>query len=202
MLQIYHVTNTRGMRVIWLCEELGLDYTVKTIDFSQEYRRTPAWRALNPVGKVPVLQDGDLHIFESGAMVEYILARYAKGRLHPKVSSDIYPHYLQWLWFAEATLSRPLGEIVNHRREFPGDKEIPAVLAEMANRAGACLVAVGNAVHNQQFICGDTFNAADIMLGYGLHLADMLTPEKMPENLREYWASLQSRPGYVVAKSA
>ncbi len=202
MIQIYHVTNTRGMRPIWLCEELGIEYSITKINFSQAFRRQPEWRAMNPVGKVPVLEDGDLRMFESGAMVEYILARYGAGRLQPEPSSDAFAHYLQWMWFGEATLSRPLGEIVNHRREFPGDLEIPEVVAEMGNRAGECLLAIGDAVENQQFICGDEFTAADIMLGYGLHLAEMLVPEKIPEKLQPYWTRLKERPAFQVARKA
>ena len=202
MIQIYHVTNTRGIRPIWLCEELGIEYSYTKIDFSQEYRRQPEWRAMNPVGKVPVLEDGDLRMFESGAMVEYILTRYGKGKLHPDPSSDAYAHYLQWLWFGEATLSRPLGEIVNHRREFPGELEIPAVVSEMGNRAGECLLAISDAVDGQQFICGDEFTAADIMVGYGLHLSEMLVPDKMPEKLAPYWARLKARTGFQIARSA
>ena len=69
MYQIYHAPNTRGIRAIWLCEELNVPYEVIHIDFSPAYRATPEWRALNPVGKVPVLVDGDLTMFESGAIV-------------------------------------------------------------------------------------------------------------------------------------
>lgn len=202
MIEIYHANNTRGIRPIWLCEELGTEYSVTKIDFSQEFRRQPEWRMMNPVGKVPVLEDGKLRMFESGAMVEYLLTRYGEGRLHPNPSSDAYAHYLQWLWFGEATLSRPLGEIVNHRREFPGDKEIPEVVAEMGNRAGECLTAIADAVENQHFICGDVFTAADIMLGYGLHLSELLVPEKMPEKLQPYWAGLKQRTAFQIAKSA
>ncbi|XOV84879.1 MAG: glutathione S-transferase family protein [bacterium] len=202
MIQIYHATNTRGIRPIWLCEELGVDYSITRIDFSQAYRRKPEWRAMNPVGKVPVLEDGNLRMFESGAMVQFILARYGRGRLQPAAQSDAYAHYLQWMWFAEATLSRPLGEIVNHRREFPGELEIPAVVAEMGNRAGECLVAVGDAVVDKQFICGDKFTAADIMLGYGIHLAEMLVPGKIPDNLHPYWLRLKQRPGLQIAINA
>ncbi len=202
MIQIYHVTNTRGMRPIWVCEELGIEYSYTKIDFSQEYRRQPEWRMMNPVGKVPVMEDGDLRMFESGAMVEYILNRYGRGRLHPNPSSDAYAHYLQWLWFGEATLSRPLGEIVNHRREFPGEQGIPAVVAEMGNRAGECLLAIAEVVDDQQFICGAEFTAADIMVGYGIHLSEMLVPDKIPEKLQPYWARLKERPAFQIAKSA
>ncbi len=202
MLQIYHVTTTRGMRVIWLCEELGLPYEVTKIDFSPAFRATPEWRALNPVGKVPVLADGETVMFESCAMMQYVLDRYADGALRPAVHSPDYAHYLQWLWFGEATFSRPLGEIVNHGREFPGDARIPEVVDEMANRAADCLRAIGDHVAGREFLVGDAFTAADISVGYGIHLAEMLTPERVPESLRDYWQRLQARPAFAIAKAA
>ena len=126
MITIYHVPRTRSVRVIWLCEELGVPYEVVPVDFSAEYRASAQWRKLNPVGKVPVMTDdspsaGPITIFESGAMVEYVLDHYGDGRLRPAPCTAEHALYLQWTWFAEATFARPLGEIVNHRREFPGD---------------------------------------------------------------------------------
>ena len=202
MLQIYHVTTTRGMRVIWLCEELGLPIEITKIDFSQAYRATPEWRALSPVGKVPVMVDGDTVMFESCAMMQYVLDRYAGDSLRPDVSSPDYAQYLQWLWFGEATLSRPLGEIVNHGREFPDEARIPEVVAEMANRAADCLRAVGDHVATREYLVGDTFSAADISVGYGIHLAEMLTPDRIPDNLQDYWQRLKERPAFGVAKAA
>ncbi len=202
MLQIYHAPMTRGMRVIWLCEELSLPYEVTKIDFSPAYRATPEWRALNPVGKVPVLTDGETTMFESGAMLQYILDRYAPDRLSPPVDSPDYAHYLQWLWFGEATLSRPLGEIVNHGREFPDDKRIPAVVDEMARRAADCLRAIGQHVEKRQYLVGEQFTAADIMVGYGIYIAEILIPEHMPETLSAYWQRLSARSAFAAAKAA
>lgn len=71
------------MRPIWALEELGIPYTIVPVDFSAEYRQTPEWRKLNPVGKVPAMTDGDLKMFESVAMMQYILDRYGRGRLQP-----------------------------------------------------------------------------------------------------------------------
>lgn len=190
------------MRIIWLCEEMGLDYKIKKIDFSQEYRATPEWRAMNPVGKVPVLVDGDTVMFESGAMVEYLLARYGDGHLAPATSSPDYAHYLQWLWFGEATLSRPLGEIVNHRREFPGDAEIPAMIEEMKDRTEVCLAALAAHTKDKAYLLGDHFSAADIMVGYALMLVELLAPERMPTGLAPYWERLQARPAFQVARAA
>ncbi|MGK0259293.1 MAG: glutathione S-transferase [Candidatus Azotimanducaceae bacterium] len=200
MLQIYHVPGTRGTRVIWLCEELNVPYEVTLVDFSAEYRASPEWRALNPTGKVPVMTDGDIKMFESGAMMDYVLQRYGQGRLQPHKDAALLAEYLQWHWFAEATLARPLGEIVNHGREFPGDKRITAVVEEMANRAGVCLEAVAQHMQGKQFLLGDVFSAADISMGYSLLIAELLAPEKFPNQLQPYWQRLQSRPGFAAAR--
>ena len=83
MLKIYHASMTRSLRVIWLCEELGLPIEVEPISFHPDFRFSEEWLARNPVGKVPVLEDGDFSMFESGAMVQYVLDRYGDGRLQP-----------------------------------------------------------------------------------------------------------------------
>ena len=199
MLTIYHVPGTRGVRAVWLCEELGLPYTVETVDFSPEFRRSAQWRALNPVGKVPVLRDtgnGDFVMFESGAMVQYILDRYGNGQLQPAAGTPAHALYLQWSWFAEATFARPLGEVVNHGREFPGDKKIDAVVAEMLARGHACAEAVGTAIGDQPFILGEAFSAADIMLGYTLMLAERFLPDGLPATVEPYWQRLAARPAF------
>ena len=72
MLKFYHSPGTRAFRAIWACEELGVPYEIEPVDFSPENRRKPEWRAMNPVGKVPVMDDGDIRIFESCAMVQYL----------------------------------------------------------------------------------------------------------------------------------
>ena len=200
MLRIYHAPNTRSIRVIWLCEELALPYQVKTIDFNAEYRASPEWRALSPTGKVPVMTDGNVKMFESGAMMDYLLERYGKGRLRPSEDPAQLAAYLQWHWFAEATLARPLGEIVNHGREFPGAARLPEVVKEMANRAAVCLEAVAAHMQDQEFLVNNEFSAADISMGYSLMLAEMLTPDRMPEGLAEYWQRLKSRPTFVAAR--
>lgn len=199
MLKIYHAPNTRGVRVIWLCEELGLAYQVELIDFSVQFRATAQWRALNPVGKVPVMSDGEITIFESGAMMDYLLGRYGEQGLRPAAKDPEYPYYLQWHWFAEATMARPLGEIVNHGREFPGDKRITAVTEEMANRAAACVEAVSQHMEKRTYLVADRFSAADISMGYSLFLAQRLIPESLPPAIMPYWNRLQERPGFQVA---
>ena len=143
MLKIFHSPGTRGFRVIWVCEELSVPYEIEPVNFAAEYRATPEWRAMNPVGKVPVMTDGDMTMFESCAMMQYVLDRYADGRLQPSKDDATYAHYLQWCWFAESTFARPLGEIVNHRREFK--PELDDVVAGRYKMAAIEIVQTGAA---------------------------------------------------------
>ena len=193
MLKIYHAPLTRSLRVIWLCEELGLDLEVENISFDPSFRFSEEWLAKNPVGKVPVLEDGDLMMFESGAMVQYLLDRYGEGRLQPEPGTPAQAEYLQWSWFAESTFSRPLGEIVNHARNF--DPPLVDVVTEMANRSEQCMAAVDDALRDREYILGE-FSAADIMMGYCFVLADRVTKilDGDYPNAKRYWQTLMARP--------
>ena len=157
---------------------------------------SPEWLAKNPLGKVPVLEDGELSMFESGAMVQYILDRYGNGRFQPTPGTPEHAFYMQWSWFGEATFARPLGEIVNHRRNF--DPEIPEVVEEMTNRALLCIKAVSDAVEGKEFLLGE-FTAADIMVGYCLMLCNRLIPKHSYDAANQYWARLSRMDGAVKA---
>jgi glutathione S-transferase len=200
VLKIYHVPGTRSIRVVWLCEELELSFERVPIDFSPEYRASAEWRRLNPVGKVPAMTDGDLVLFESGAMVEYILDRYGEGRLRPAPESVAHAHYLQWSWFAEATFARALGEMVNHRRVF-GDQSSAPVLDEMRGRARLCLAALDGTLAGKDHLVGAEFTAADIMMGYSVFLAQSVGAMEEGEfpSVSAYFARLRSRPAFVRA---
>jgi glutathione S-transferase len=199
MLTIYHVPGTRSVRVIWVCAELGMPHEVKTIDFSPEYRATPEWRKLSPIGKVPAMTDGDFTMFESGAMVQYLVDRYGDGRLQPRAGTEQHGLYLQWSWYAEATLARPIGETFNHRRVFGEKGQIPAVLEEMKGRVLVCLSAVEQALAGRSYLLGDDFTAADIMMGYSVMLARRVASIDDQPNLAAYWERLSSRPAFQQA---
>ncbi len=202
MLTVYHVPITRSLRVLWLCQELELPHEVRTVDFGAAYRASPEWRALNPVGKVPAMTDGNFTMFESGAMVQYLLDRYGQGRLQPAPGTEAHGLYLQWSWFAEATYARPIGEIVNHRRAFGADGEIPAVVEEMKGRARLCSEAVDRALQGRDYLLGDQFSAADIMMGYSVMLAQRFSSTEGLDALNAYWARLSARPAWQRAAAA
>ena len=200
MLKIYHSPQTRGFRVIWLCEELSVPYEIVPVNFAAEYRATQEWRAFNPVGKVPVMTDGDMTMFESCAMMQYVLDRYGDGRLQPGRDDPGYAHYLQWSWFAEATFARPLGEIVNHRREF--DPELDAVVAEMKSRATACVAALDAALSDRAYLLGDTMCAVDLSICYTMRGYRRMVSETLPTTVGAYFDRVTALPSYKAAESA
>jgi len=206
MLKIWHAPGTRSLRVIWLCEELGIRYQIERVSFTGPYRSSPEFRALNPVGKVPVLaiDDGShppFTMFESGAMVQHILDWHRPNDLEPERATHEHALYLQWLWFAEATFARPIGEVATHRRAFAG-REIPAVMDEMRGRAKSCAEAVDAAVADHPYLVGDRFTAADIMMGYTLLIYTRLLGEQLPANLERYWSKLNERPAFKATMAA
>ena len=200
MLKIYHSPGTRGFRVIWVCEELSVPYETVPVNFAAEYRATPEWRALNPVGKVPAMVDGDMSMFESCAMMQHVLDRYGNGRLQPTKDDPSYAHYLQWCWFAEATFARPLSEIVNHRRAF--EPEIDAVVAEMKGRATACVAALDAALSDRTYLLGDTMNAADFSICYVMRGYRRMVSEALPANVQTYFDRVTALPSYEATAKA
>lgn len=195
MLKIYHAPATRAIRVIWVCEELAIPYEVVPVDFSPTYRATPEWRAMNPVGKVPVMIDGDMTMFESGAMMQYVLDRYGNGKLQPRMSDPDYALYLQWCWFAEATFSRPLGEMTNHRREFKPPLE--AVLEEMKNRARLSIQALDQALSDRPFLLGEEMSAADISNCYVMRGYRRSVSEDLPPHAQAFFERMTALPSYA-----
>lgn len=201
MLTIHHAPGTRGFRLIWLCEELALPYALRKVDFSAEYRASEQWRRMNPVGKVPVMSEGEFRMFESGAMVQYLLERHANGRLQPARADAAYGTFLQWCWFAEATFGRATGEIANHKRAFAAAPKADCI-EEMRERARACVQALEQALAGRQYLVGDAFTAADVMTGYTLGSFARHVGEALPANVEAYWQRLQARAGFQAAVAA
>ena len=191
MLTIYHAPGTRSVRPIWLCFELGIEVDVRVIPFTPEYLSSPEWRAISPAGKLPVLQDGDLTMFESGAMMDYLLMRYGHGDLSTSTDPTEFALHQQWSWFAESTLAKPLG-ISRMLRE----DESESVVDVATQKIEECLSVVENALDGQAFILGERFTSADIMLGYSLVLMQRfkMLDERYPR-ATDYIQRLLARDG-------
>jgi glutathione S-transferase len=198
MLRIYHARGTRSVRPIWLCFELGLTVEITPVDFSLAYRDTPEWRAISPAGKLPVLTDGELTMFESGAMVDYILDRYGQGRLRPPAGTPACALCQQWCWFSEATLLRPLGLTALQRD--PPEEVVAAALAKAQEAIGV----VDAALAGRAYMLGAEFTAADVMMGYALALMERLKllDGRVHPYATTYVARLKRREAFERALSA
>src|SRR5262249_7000222 len=104
MITVCHLSTSRSERVVWLLEELGLPYELEWYQREGTGAAPAVMREIHPIGKAPIIRDGELVLAESGAIVEYIVQRYGKGRLSVPPESHAYPQYLYWLHFAEGSL--------------------------------------------------------------------------------------------------
>ena len=202
MLTIYHYKSTRSVRVIWACEELSIPYHLEIIDPSVEYRSSDEWRALSPTGRIPAMADDGFTMFESGAMLQYVLDRYGKGRLVPEPGTADSAHYLQWSWFAEATCSRPIGDFISHALNTPEAERVPALVDESRAQVVTCLDAVEAALEGTDYLVANRFGAADIMMGYTLMVVQLvkLLGNDHPRT-SAYLARLSEREGFKVASA-
>ncbi|HCX66599.1 glutathione S-transferase family protein [Parvibaculum sp.] len=200
MLKIYHAPNTRSLRLIWLCEELGIPYDLQTLKFTAEDLQSEKYLALHPLGKVPSIDEDGLVLNESGAIAQYLMAKHGKGRLEPEPGTAEYGKYLQWFHFAEATFMVPLGNIAQHTFVRPEDQRIPQVAAESVESAKKILGILDKELAGKDFICGKALTAADIMLGYDLFLCKMfgLLSDDYP-NVGSYFNRLASRDAFKKA---
>ena len=138
MLKVHHLNNSRSQRILWLLEELGLDYEI--IRYQRDATTNlapPELEAVHPLGKSPVLEDGALKIAESGAIVEYLVDRYGGGRLQPDPKSPEHVAYIEWLHYAEGSAMLPL--MINLYGMRLGDAVAPLrprIDSEIANHLG------------------------------------------------------------------
>jgi glutathione S-transferase len=195
MIALYHSPRTRSVRVLWLLEELGIPYELRTLAFTPESLKGPEYVKVNPLGKVPSIQDGELTMFESGAIVEYLVERYGKGRLAPPIGTPERGAYLQWIHFAEATCLPPLSDLAQHTMFKPEEERIPALIPDAQARTAAWLAALELALTGKRYLVGDQFTAADVMMGYGLLLTKWFgLLGEQHANVSAYLARLEERP--------
>ena len=170
-MKIYYAPNTRAVRIVWLCEELSLDYELHKFDGLTDKRmREPDYLSVHPLCRVPCLEDDGQHIFESGAIVQYILARYGDGKLAPKPSSDEFANFLQWFHFAEGMLMPPVNTLVVETRILSAEKSNPTNIARAKKLLGRMLAAIEAGLGDKDYLIGD-FTAADIMCGHAAIVA-------------------------------
>ncbi len=202
MLKLHFAPNSRAGRILWLLEELELPYELNRMDFHPKDLKSDEHRARHPLGRVPVLEDGDISIFESGAIVEYILERHRDGGLKPPVDSPLYPEYLQWFHYCEGMVMPPVNTIVVQTLLLPPDRRDETVLGQAQRLLTRALAPVEDALAGRDYLIGD-FSAADIMLGHACFMSNRLgcVTDDMA-NLKSYVERIVARPAFDKAINA
>ncbi len=175
MLTVHHLGKSQSERIVWLCEELGIPYELKVYDRHPVTRLAQAdYKALHPIGAAPVITDGDLVLAESGAIVEYITAKYGKGRLTLGPDHPDFAQFLYWFHFANGTLQPATGRnMILGRLNLPADN--PMLLA-MKARLALALGLVETRLGKVDYFAGKEFTTAEIMNVFTLTTMRLFLP--------------------------
>lgn len=201
MLKLHFAPNSRAGRIAWLLEELDLPYELNRMDFHPKDLKSDEHRARHPLGRVPVLEDGNVQIYESGAIVEYVLERHKNAGLKPKIDDDRYPMYLQWFHYCEGMIMPPVNTVVVHTILLPEERRDATVLGQAKRLLTNALKPIEEALESKDYLIGD-FSAADIMLGHACFMANRIgsVSEEMT-NIKRYVSNIKNRPAFKKAIS-
>jgi len=209
MITVHHLNNSRSQRILWLLEELGAEYEVRRYERDAETMLAPAsLRAVHPLGKSPVITDGDVTMAESGAIIEYLADRYGAGRLAPAPGAPERLRYTYWLHYAEGSAMPPMlmSLVFNRLRTAPAPFFVRPVARGIADKVMTSFVSPQIKLHldymegelgKSRWFAGDEFSAADVQMSFPLEAAasrgglDASRPR-----LTDFLARIHERPAY------
>ena len=194
MLRLHFAPNSRAVRTLWLLEELGLPYELNRMDFHPKDLKSDEHRARHPLGRIPVLEDGEVMIFESGAIAEYILERHKNGGLKPASDAPNFPDYLQWFHYCEGMVMPPINTIVVQTILLPPERRDKTALGQAQRLLAKAVQPIEEGMVGKDYLAGD-FSAADTMLGHSIMMAERMgiVNDEHP-NLKTYTKRLKARP--------
>ncbi|MGB0897866.1 MAG: glutathione S-transferase family protein [Psychrobium sp.] len=195
MITVHHLNNSRSQRIIWLLEELKLPYDVVHHQRDPVSQLAPqSLKDVHPLAKAPVLINGDITLVESGAMIEYLLDQQDSHSLRPTKSDANYYDYLQWLHFAEGSLSLPvITSLLLGFEKRSGDQAIDGYIAK---ELALDLSFIDAQLTAYPFFAGNSFSAADIMMTFLLESADKQALLAPYPSIVKYLSKIQQRSAY------
>ena len=202
MLTLYHCISARSFRPLWTLEEMGLSYKLAMLPlpprvFAKEYL------AINPLGTIPTLFDGEMRMTESAAICHYLATKHGPSPLAVDMSEPDYGPWLNWQYFSDATLTFPQTIYLRYSRLEPEERRLPQAAEDYRKWFLGRLRIVESTLADREYLAAGRFTTADVAVGYGLMLAEILglAPEFGP-HVAAYWSRLKERPGYVRALAA
>jgi glutathione S-transferase len=195
VLIVHHLGISQSDRIVWLCEELGLDYELKRYERDPVTRMAPAaYKALTPFGTAPVITDGDLVLGESGAILEYIIQVYGEGRLMVRPGAPGYTDYLFWYHFANGSLMPAV--MMSLVGAMSGAD--PARISALSARLDRAYDQIEERLSTVSHFAGDAFTAADIIMLFPLTTMRVFAPRDLTPypNIRAYLRRIGQRPAF------
>jgi glutathione S-transferase len=194
MLTLHHLNDSRSQRIVWLLEELGAPYEMEKYQRDAQTRLAPPeLTAVHPLGKSPVIVDGDVKIAESGAIVDYIIRRYGKGAMMPARDSADFEAYNEWLHYSEGSAMLPLMlNLYVSRLKEAGAPLHPRIDSELANHLGY----VEGALKGRQFFVGDALTGADIQMSFVGEMAKVFGKLAPYPHLAAWLERMHARPAF------
>ncbi|MBP0617446.1 glutathione S-transferase family protein [Jiella mangrovi] len=188
MLTVHSLAYSRAMRIVWLLEEIGHPYEVVRYERTEAYRAPPQLKTIHPLGKSPVIVDGDLTLGESAAILRYIDGRYGDGRFSPPVGSNDAALHDEWLDYAEGTLARPIAAAFWAKRN--GTDLEP----RMGEELGTHFHYLTGSLEDRPYLMGQALTLADIQLSYLLAMAELSGVVGDWPVVTDYWHRLRETP--------
>jgi len=194
VIEVHHLNQSRSQRVLWLLEELELDYKIISHTRDPQTNLAPeSLLSVHPLGKSPLIRDGEVTLIESGAIIEYIVRKYGNGRLAPAESSPEWVRYLQWMHYCEGSAMLPLMMTLYFRRLGDAGKPLePRITSESQRHIGYLNSELGEG----PYFLGDELSAADVHLSFPIQLARMLYGLDAYPNLAGFLDRIHARPAY------
>ena len=202
MITLYHCDAARSFRPLWMLEELGLSYDLKMLPFPPRVLAKD-YLAINPLGTIPFLIDGETRMTESSGICHYLGTKYGPTPLIVGLDEPAYGAFLNWMYFSDATLTFPQTLVLRYGQLESEERRNPQVVEDYARWFLGRLRAVEAATANSQMLCAGRFTAVDIVNGYALRLAENIgLATNFGPNVAAYWQRLQTRDGYRRAVAA
>ncbi|MCC5644474.1 glutathione S-transferase [Nostoc sp. CHAB 5824] len=196
MIVVHHLNNSRSQRVLWLLEELGIEYEIKFYERDQQTMLAPPLlREVHPLGKSPVITDAEETVAESGAIIEYIVSRYGNGRLISPSGTPERLRYTYWLHYAEGSAMPPLVMNLVFNRFGTGDSSVNE--AFIAPQIKLHFDYIEGELHKSTWFVGEEFTAADIQMSFPLEIVAM-QPELISSRpkIKQFIERIHARPAY------
>lgn len=200
-MKLYFAPKSRAVRIAWLLEELGLEYELEYFKVGDKILRSAEYKKIHPMGRIPVLEDDKVKIYESGAILQYILAKYDNGSLAFTHEDPEFSEYLQWLHYAEGSIMQQVNTLVVETILLPPEKKNEVNVARALKLIKIALSNVNTRLSDREYLAGK-FSGADIMTGhacYGAMNAGADISEFM--HIQDYLERLLSRPAFKKAIS-